>query len=197
MKYFFKKKGFTLIELLIVIGIISILLGLVSVSLNGSQARARDVVRKSDLHQIQKALELYQQDSPTASFPADAIMNTALEQRNLCMHSPLSDLAPDVTDGTLPVGSLFDSSGTCDNYVPYIKSIPGDPSYSNAHPKFYVYRKLTNSSYILCSCLENKSDTEGTPTYACGNPAGPAGPDGASFPLSTVCPGYYYVLPSP
>jgi general secretion pathway protein G len=71
-----KLNGFTLIELLVVIGIIGILTGAVIVSLNPSAriAQARDGVRKSDLHQIQSALELYRSDKGEyplkANFPA-------------------------------------------------------------------------------------------------------------------------------
>ena len=57
-----KYRGFTLIELLIVI----MLLGFLSISglslFQGSQKRARDSRRKSDLSQIAKALEMYAND---------------------------------------------------------------------------------------------------------------------------------------
>lgn len=58
-----KKNGFTLIELLVVMGIIAILTGLAAFNFNQSRIRARDVQRKSDLSQLQKALELYRNDN--------------------------------------------------------------------------------------------------------------------------------------
>lgn len=51
--------GFTLIELLVVIAIIGILSTIAMTSLNGARAKARDAKRKSEIEQIQKALELY------------------------------------------------------------------------------------------------------------------------------------------
>lgn len=52
-------KGFTLIELLIVVAIIGILSTAILANLGQSRARARDAVRKHDLHTIQTALEMY------------------------------------------------------------------------------------------------------------------------------------------
>ena len=63
MKNFLKKnKGFTLIELLIVIAIIGVLSTLLMANFIGVRQRARDAQRKSDLRQIQSALELYRSD---------------------------------------------------------------------------------------------------------------------------------------
>lgn len=55
-------KGFTLIELLVVITILGLLAGLVLSNMSGARERARDAKRKSDLKEIQKALQMYKQD---------------------------------------------------------------------------------------------------------------------------------------
>jgi general secretion pathway protein G len=69
MKNLFKKnKGFTLIELLIVVGIIGILATLLMANFIGVRQRARDAQRKSDIRQIQSALEIYRSD--ISSYPA-------------------------------------------------------------------------------------------------------------------------------
>jgi general secretion pathway protein G len=59
------ERGFTLIELLIVISIIGILATLIIVNVITVKLRARDAQRKSDLAQIQSALELYRADQGT------------------------------------------------------------------------------------------------------------------------------------
>jgi general secretion pathway protein G len=62
-----KTSGFTLIELLVVIAIISILAALLMANFVGVRQRGRDAQRKSDLRQIQTALELYRADN--GSYP--------------------------------------------------------------------------------------------------------------------------------
>jgi general secretion pathway protein G len=63
------KKGFTLIELLVVIAIIGMLSALLVPNFMGARERARDAQRKSDLKQIQKALEIYRQDQNPPAYP--------------------------------------------------------------------------------------------------------------------------------
>ncbi len=94
-----KSRGFTLIELLIVVAIISILATLLMANFIGVMQRARDGQRKSDLRQIQSALELYRSDQGgyplTANFPS--------------------------------CGSPF-TGGTSPNTVTYMQSVPCDPT---------------------------------------------------------------------
>lgn len=73
--------GFTLIELLVVIGIISILASLLMANFVGVRQRGRDGQRKSDLRQIQSALELYRADNgsyPNAIYSVSCPTSSAL-----------------------------------------------------------------------------------------------------------------------
>ena len=65
-------RGFTLIELLVVIAIISVLSALLLANFVGVRQRGRDGQRKSDLRQIQSALELIRSDTGAylAALPA-------------------------------------------------------------------------------------------------------------------------------
>ncbi|TSC78771.1 MAG: putative General secretion pathway protein GspG [Parcubacteria group bacterium Gr01-1014_33] len=51
--------GFTLVELLVVISIISVLASVVLTSVNSVRAKARDALRKAEMTELVKALELY------------------------------------------------------------------------------------------------------------------------------------------
>lgn len=75
MKFFLKKnKGFTLIELLIVIAIIGVLATLLMANFIGVRQRARDAQRKSDVRQVQSALEIYRSDQST--YPPTATLSS-------------------------------------------------------------------------------------------------------------------------
>ena len=56
------KRGFTLVELLVVIAILGILSTIGLGTFRSSQAKSRDSRRKSDLANIQRALEMYLND---------------------------------------------------------------------------------------------------------------------------------------
>src|SRR3990167_5250220 len=54
-----QKNGFTLMELLVVISIIAILISIGLTSFSTAQKKARDSKRKSDIKEVQNALEQY------------------------------------------------------------------------------------------------------------------------------------------
>ncbi len=67
-----RKRGFTLIELLVTISILGVLAALIAGNFITSLKKGRDARRKTDLEQIQKAVEMYYEDKkayPTFTFP--------------------------------------------------------------------------------------------------------------------------------
>jgi len=105
------EKGFTLIELLIVIGIIATLASILVSALNPFTQfqRANDAKRKSDLSQIQKALEQYYNDN---------------------------NKYPDYDAGTYqmkPGASVVSWGGS---WSPYLTTLPKDPSPSKQYVYF-------------------------------------------------------------
>lgn len=135
------KKGFTLIELLVVIAIIGSLSALLLPNFMSARERARDAQRKSDLKQIQKAMELYHQDQTPVAYPTP---------RGGSNPSSLS----------VSGGSWVGANG-----VVYMNKVPADPmsltptpySYSNPKPL-----SADSQTYELCACLENKADSDST-----------------------------------
>jgi general secretion pathway protein G len=122
------KKGFTLIELLIAIAIIGILSGFLLANFVGVRQRARDGVRKSDLRQIQSALEMYRSDQ--VSYPSNITLS--------CGDSLTSEgIVNNATSGTI-----------------YMKKIPCDPSTSTS----YQYYSPIGTTYCLRTCFENEKD---------------------------------------
>lgn len=128
--------GFSLVELLIVISIIGILTTLLMANFIGVRQRARDAQRKSDLRQVQSALELFRSDQ--GSYPVSAYPYRA----NNCEDSLKST----------------DCSTTT-----YMNKVPLDPMgssyYNSGH---YYYSSPDGSSYVLSACLENSSDSQRT-----------------------------------
>lgn len=144
------KRGFTLIELLVVIAIIGILSSFLLVNFVGIRQRARDSRRKSDIRQIQAALELYRSDVGTYPVPASGSIL-----------------------GTCGSGSSLKDPG---NTVTYLQTIPCDPLYSSGsywNGGLYGYAVgAGNLTYTLGACLENVNDPEGGSNPAT-NPGGP------------------------
>ena len=103
------RKGFTLIELLVVISVIAVLTTLLMANFVGIRQRGRDGQRKSNLYNIQSALELYRADNglypDTGSFPpcGDALTSggsSVYMQEVPCEPLDDSDYAYTSADGT-------------------------------------------------------------------------------------------------
>lgn len=128
------KKGFTLIELLVVMAILGILATVGIASFRSSQLKSRDAKRKSNLKEVQQALEMYNNDHGLY---------------------PLSSLA---TGGKIKIGETSIDWGeemVDDNDTVYMTELPQDPT---GNPD-YCYLSADGRSYQLYAKLENSQDS--------------------------------------
>lgn len=128
------ENGFSLIELLVSIAVIAMIMAVLFPNFMGFRQRARDIQRKSDINQIQKALELYKLDQNPQSYPTSF--------------------------AALSCGTCFSSGTSCTGSI-YMKKFPCDPI---GTAPTYVYVTVTGTpdslKYVLSTCLENAADSE-------------------------------------
>lgn len=155
-------RGFTLIELLIVIAIIGILATLISANFIGVRQRARDTERKSDLRQLQAALELYKSD--LGSYPT-GFSNYSVTNSSSCSSSSRVSFTA--------------------NSVTYMSKVPCDPLSSNGfNGNNYYYYSASGTSYVLAACLENSNDSDSDTTTTPPSPSGGSCPTGKYYTLT-------------
>lgn len=143
-------KGFTLIELLVVIAIIGILASLITANFIGVRQRARDTQRKSDLRQLQSALELYKSDVGNYPF---GFSNYSVTNTSSCTTSSrVSFVSGNVT---------------------YMSKVPCDPLTSSGYDSGnYYYYSANGTAYTLAACLENSNDSDTDTTATPPSPSG-------------------------
>ncbi|MBI5044482.1 MAG: type II secretion system protein [Candidatus Levybacteria bacterium] len=143
------KKGFTLIELLIVIAIIGILTTLLTANFVGVRQRARDTQRKSDIRQIQSALELFRSDN--ARYPVRTV-TYRINSGTVCMTSEAFTY----------------------NSVTYMSKVPCDPSGTTGYNSgnYYYVSDASGLTYTLATCLENANDKDTYSTSSAPSPSG-------------------------
>lgn len=135
------RSGFTLIELLVVIAIIGILSGLGVVVFTRAQAKARDGQRRSDLRNLQEAVEMYYADNN--SYPS-----TGGAWWGQCSN----------------YGSYTATCGA-NTFIPnicadYIGGIPKDPRADASGSDCYLYRSDGNNYMILAHMVMETVGTD-------------------------------------
>jgi len=153
-----KSSGFTLIELLVVIAVIGILSSVVLASLNSARTKGRDARRKSDMKQVQLALEMYFDDNsayPSTSNVWWGVCDNGLNKDTSGASAYIPGLTPSYIS-VLPLdpldvrtgwnGYLYKSDGI--NYK--LISIYSPESYPGAGDVFYDPTRPT-WSWKLCS----------------------------------------------
>lgn len=176
------KKGFTLIELLIVISIIGILASLTLASFSGAQSKAKDGVRKSDLAQIKRALELAKADCQGSSYypvvaGADAYtrfnaLQTHLDTSFLNYMSVVPDDPKNGVDGGITYMYGYNTDA-----APTANVCPTDAATS-------ALTQSGSSHFLLTAALERGShDADSAKSFAActGKPGLPAAAGGLYF----------------
>lgn len=161
------KKGFTLIELLIVIGIISILAGIVLVAVNPAQqfGKANDSERKSEISSVLSAIYQYQ-TSPTARGALPQCL-TGVGQAAAAI--PVCD--PDASgniganngfEGAIQLGTTADAAhyNCATTLIPsYLREMPVDPTstFTAADTGYYVCKQTDGAIervYVIAAGTE-------------------------------------------
>ena len=125
----FSSLGFTLLELLITISVLAIVIAGAVIVLDPISAleKANDARRKSDLSQIQRALEQFYQDH--RKYPSNTSEYKIKD---------ISNPDPDV------------GIGWGNPWLPYMGTLPKDPNDS----KSYVYTRSDLNTYLLYASLD-------------------------------------------
>lgn len=154
-KYKFNLSGFTLVEILVVMAVLGILaVGLIAAVNPAAQfAKSRDAIRKTEIKQLNGALEAYRiANGAYPISPGGAWLNSNQPGWQTFLASELKN-AP------------VDPSQDCG--TPFYPWVDGYPCY------VYSYYSLNGSTYDLVARLENKNDPErcelkNWPFYAAG-----------------------------
>lgn len=139
--------AFTLIELLIVIALMGALVGLISGNFFNSLKKGRDVRRKADLQNVQKALELYYEDKKT--YPLTDQLNFG---------DSLCEIPSDCTSGRI-----------------YMQKLPIDPSPSCQYAyvsedgnNYYLYSSIENNQDVGPGVAKDASGNQDEYSVDCG-----------------------------
>lgn len=198
------KKGFTLLELLIVMAVLAILASILLVVVKPQQifSKARDTQRKSDMRNLQMALETYLTEagsSPNLAFGSVTANASCVGGSGTVIVWTSAGSGTTVTPpsgfGKLNASSTIGTDGT--GWLPVnfagvaslnLSALPVDPTNSatDATPSlYYSYACKTNSTYELDANLENMTADE-TSDGGNNNALYEAGTDKTIIPAGTT-----------
>jgi len=132
-------RGFTMIELIVSIGILAILSVFLITTLNPYEQylKSQDARRKSDLAQIQKALEVYYQDNGRYPYSTGGTGDATTRFR------------------IIDAGGVTKNWG--DSWTPYIQIIPKD---TGKRTYFYVVSSTGQSYWLYASLQRGNKDPQ-------------------------------------
>lgn len=144
-------KGFTLIELLIAMSIVGILASLALANYSTTQARSRDIQRKTDLKVVREALENYKVDK--GSYPnktqAGAPLSTAAKNATLATAAYATQFSTTLMSATDTTSGLL--------YFKYMSKAVKDPK--STYTYRYAPTNAAGDEYTLEACLEINNDS--------------------------------------
>lgn len=135
----FTRNGFTLIEVLVVVAIVGILTAILVSNYNDARKNSRDKIRKSELKELQLALEVYK--AQNGRYPAQGC------------GTPGSQFAGP--------GLMTNSSyASCDQYISglvptFIQALPTDPNQESSDNAGFFYQ--TNADGTAYKAMVSKS----------------------------------------
>ncbi len=164
-----RKSGFTLLEILLVVGIISILAGIVILAINPTKqlGDTRNAQRRSDVLTILNAVYQYSIDhngslpSGIASYSKSTACDTGPDEAD--SHTA-SEIQRTETDGTLISNTadvdLYTDLVGSEASTTYLVNIPGDPSLDATKDEtgYHIFKTASNRVTVCAPLAENSAD---------------------------------------
>lgn len=138
-----RKKGFTLLEIMVAVSIMMIISGVSLASFTFSQRKSRDARRKSDLSQIARALQVFNEDF--GRYPLDT-------NGEIIGCQPDDDESDELEDCAW--GDVFAAYPNA-TYQLYMSKLPEDPKTS-----YDYYYASDGDNFNLYAGLENENDKD-------------------------------------
>ena len=141
-------RGFTLVEMIVIVSIISILTAVISLNFNDIRAGVRDDTRKTELGQLQVAIELYK--AQYGYYPAEGC-GGAVANETPALNSGTWHRGGDSFTGPGPHSASWANNTSCPDYIvdlvpDFIAELPNDPKDEMEDNKGYLYRTDANGS---------------------------------------------------